>query len=181
MPLLCLAFLGTRNVGQRKNDSIFTRSDFLGSRTWSRFPCGSSRFDSRASPSGVQTDILGVEEDRTGCEEAARDLKSHFGAWQETCRAARDDAARVSFFICAARLFGPIPSFFLSFFSLDPTSPLLALLLISDHPGLRLTNRFRLHAPRVSTFPSLPFFSVLNGRNVLIWSFFFLCLLVFFS
>ena len=37
-----------------------------------------------ASPSGVQTDIPGVEEDRTGCEEAARDLKSHFDAWQET-------------------------------------------------------------------------------------------------
>ena len=30
MPLLCLAFLGTRNVGQRINDSIFARSDFLG-------------------------------------------------------------------------------------------------------------------------------------------------------
>ena len=110
-------------------------------------------------------DIPGVEEDRTGSEEAARDLKSHFGAWQET-RAARDDAARVSFFIRAARLFGPIPSFFLSFFSLDPTSPLLTLLLISDHPGLRLTNHFRLRALQVSTFPSLPSFSVLNGRIV---------------
>ena len=30
MPLLCLAFLGTRNVGQRINDSIFACSDFLG-------------------------------------------------------------------------------------------------------------------------------------------------------
>ena len=91
--------------------------------------CRAVRLDSRASPSGVQTDISGVEEDRTGCEEVARDLKSHFGARQETraasCRAARDDAVRVSFFIRAARLFGPIPSFFLSFFSLDPTSPLL--------------------------------------------------------
>ena len=77
-----------------------------------------------ASPSGVQTDILGVEEDRTRCEETARDLKSHFGSWQEirvaSCRAARDDAARVSFFIRAARLFGPIPSFFLSFFLSGP-------------------------------------------------------------
>ena len=93
------------------------------------YGCHAVRLDSRASPSEVQTDIPGVEEDRTGCEEAARDLKSHFGAWQETraasCRAARDDAARVSFFIHAAQLFGPIPSFFLSFFSLDPTSPLL--------------------------------------------------------
>ena len=91
--------------------------------------CRTVHLDLRASPSGVQTDIPGVEEDRTGCEEAARDLKSHLGAWQETraasCRAARDDAARVSGFIRAARLFGPIPSFFLSFFSLDPTSPLL--------------------------------------------------------
>ena len=86
--------------------------------------CRAVRFDSRASLSGVQTDIPGVEEDRTGCEEAARDLKSHFVAWQETrvasCRAARDDAARVSFFIHAARLFGPIPSFFLSFFLWTP-------------------------------------------------------------
>ena len=93
------------------------------------YGCRAVRLDSRASSSGVQTDIPGVEEDRTGCEEAARDLKSHFGAWQETrsasCRAARDDAARVSFFIRAAQLFGPIPSFFLSFSSLDPTSPLL--------------------------------------------------------
>ena len=46
--------------------------------------CRAIRLDSRVSPSGVHTDILGVEEDRTGCEEAARDLKSHFGAWQET-------------------------------------------------------------------------------------------------
>ena len=91
--------------------------------------CRAVRLDSRASPSGVQTDIPRVEEDRTGCEEAARDLKSHFGAWQETraasFRAARDDVVRVSGFIRAARLFGPILSFFLSFFSLDPTSPLL--------------------------------------------------------
>uniref|UniRef100_A0A2N9FPC9 Uncharacterized protein n=1 Tax=Fagus sylvatica TaxID=28930 RepID=A0A2N9FPC9_FAGSY len=117
---------------------------FYGSRT----VC----LDSRASPSRVRTDMPGVEEDRTGCEEVARGLKSHFGKWQGTCaascRAARDDAARVSFFIRAARLFGPIPSFFLSFFSLDPTSPLLALLLISGYPGLRLTNRFRLRALR---------------------------------
>jgi hypothetical protein len=70
--------------------------------------CRAVRLDSCASPFGVQTDIPGVEEDRTGCEEAAR-----------------DDAARVFGFIHAARLFGPIPSFFLSFFSLDPTSPLL--------------------------------------------------------
>jgi uncharacterized protein HemY len=33
LPLLCLAFLGTRNVGQRINDSIFACSDFLGSLT----------------------------------------------------------------------------------------------------------------------------------------------------
>jgi hypothetical protein len=39
---------------------------------------------SRASPSRVRTDIPGVEEDRTGCEEAARGSKSHFGVWQGT-------------------------------------------------------------------------------------------------
>ena len=149
------------------------------------YGCRTVRLYSRASPFGVQMDIPGVEEDRTGCEEMARVLKSHFGMWQETrtasCHAARDDAARVSFFIRAARFFGLIPSFFLSFSSLDSTSPLLALLLISCYPGLRLTNRFRLCALRVSTFPPLPFFSVLNGRNVLIGLFPFLCLFVFFS
>ena len=48
------------------------------------YGCRTVRLGSRASPSGVQMDIPGVEEDRTGCEEAARDLKSHFGTWQET-------------------------------------------------------------------------------------------------
>ena len=50
LPLLCLAFLGTRNVGQRTNDSIFARSDFLGFhallrplRSSSRFACQSFR------------------------------------------------------------------------------------------------------------------------------------------
>ena len=82
----------------------------------------------------------------------------------------------------AARPFVLISSFFLSFFSLDPSSALLALLLKSGYPGLRLTNRFRLRTLRVSTFPSLPFFfSVLNSRNVLIGLFPFLCLFVFFS
>ena len=147
--------------------------------------CRAVHLDSRASPSRVQTDIPGVEEDWTECEEAACDLKSHFGAWQETraasCRAAREDTARVSFFIHAARLFGPIPSFFLSFFLSGSYFASSALLLISCYPGLRLTRRFRLRAPGVSIFSSPPFISALNGRNVLIWSFSFLCLLVFFS
>ena len=117
---------------------------------------------SRASPSRVRTDIPRVEEDQTGCEEAACGSKSHFGVWHGTrtasCRAARDYAARGPTFIRAARPFNLIPSFSLSFFSLHPTSPFLALLLISGYSGLRLTNRFRLRALRVSTFPSLPFF-----------------------
>uniref|UniRef100_A0A2N9GWX2 Uncharacterized protein n=1 Tax=Fagus sylvatica TaxID=28930 RepID=A0A2N9GWX2_FAGSY len=53
----------------------------------SRFACRHSRksrgrtvyLGSCASPSRVRTDIPGVEEDRTGCEEAARGSKSHFG------------------------------------------------------------------------------------------------------
>jgi hypothetical protein len=93
---------------------------------------------------------------------------------------ARDDGARGPTLKCAACLFPFISSLFLHFRSLDPTLPLFAFLLISCYPGLRLTNRFRLRALRVSTFPSLPFFSVLNGRNVLIWLFSFLCLFVFF-
>ena len=39
---------------------------------------------------------------------------------------------------------------FRPFSSLDPTLPILALLLISCYPGLRLTNRFCLRALRVS-------------------------------
>ena len=44
LPLLCLPFLGTRNVGQRINDSIFARSNFLSFRAWLRLPRSSSRF-----------------------------------------------------------------------------------------------------------------------------------------
>ena len=44
LPLLCLAFLGTRNVGQRINESIFACLDFLGFRAWLRLPRHSSRF-----------------------------------------------------------------------------------------------------------------------------------------
>ncbi len=44
MPLLYLAFLGTRNVGQRINDSIFARLDFLDFRACLRLPRSSSRF-----------------------------------------------------------------------------------------------------------------------------------------
>ena len=44
LPLLCLAFLGTWNVGQRINDLIFARSDFLGSRVHLRLSRSSSRF-----------------------------------------------------------------------------------------------------------------------------------------
>ena len=47
LPLLCLAFLGTRNVGQRINDSIFACSDFLGFRAHLRLSCSSSRFACR--------------------------------------------------------------------------------------------------------------------------------------
>jgi hypothetical protein len=44
LPLLCLAFLGTWNVRQRINDSIFARSNFLGSRAHLRLSRSSSRF-----------------------------------------------------------------------------------------------------------------------------------------
>ena len=42
------------------------------------------RLGLRASLFGVRTDVPRVEEDRTGCEEAACGSKSHFGAWQGT-------------------------------------------------------------------------------------------------
>ena len=95
-------------------------------------------------------------------------------------RVACDDGARGPTLKCAAWLFPFISSLFLPFRSLDPTSPIFILLLISCYLGLRLMNRFRLRALRVSTFPSLPFFLVLNGWNVLIWLFSFLCPFVFF-
>ena len=135
--------------------------------------CRAVRLDLRASSSGVQTDIPGVEGDRTGCEEVARVLKSHFGTWHGT---------RACFLFYSRRAtLRPHSVLFPFFFLSGPHFASSALLLISCYPGLRLTRRFRLRAPRVSIFPSPPFNSALNGRNVLIWSFSFLCLLVFFS
>ena len=69
---------------------------------------------------------------------------------------------------------------FFPFSLFGPHFAIFALLFISCYLGLRLTSRFRLRAPRVSIFPSLPFISALNSRNVMIWLFSFLCLFVFF-
>jgi hypothetical protein len=98
------------------------------------------------------------------------------GSWLEKAAGRVFGNSRVG----AARPFPFILSFSFPFRSLDPTSTFPALLLRSCYPGLRFTRRFRLRAPRVSIFPSLPFISALNGRNVLIWLFSFLCLFVFF-
>ena len=91
--------------------------------------CRAVRLDSHASPSGVQRDIPGVEEDRTGCERVARGLKwqpgAKLGTRAASCRAARDVPVRGPTLKRAARPFSLISSFFLSFSSLDPTSPLL--------------------------------------------------------
>ena len=154
LPLLCLAFLGTRNVGQRTND-------YFCSLGFSRFPYSVTVAAQFVS---VRVPVLsGSKRTFQGLRKIGRSARKRLVTWKVTLtrgrKLARHDAACVSFFIRAARLFGPIPSFFLSFFSLDPTLPLLALLLISGYPGLRLTNCFRLRALRVSTFPSLPFFS----------------------
>ena len=73
--------------------------------------------------------------------------------------------------------FSPFSS---TFRLLDPTSPQSTLLLISSNPGLWLTIRLHLRAPRVGIFSSLPFFSVLNSRNVLHQLFSFSCLFAFF-
>ena len=64
MPLLCLAFLGTRNVGQRINDSIFVRSDFLG------FLTALEQFVSVRVPI-----LLGSEWAFQGLEKIGRDAK----------------------------------------------------------------------------------------------------------
>jgi hypothetical protein len=138
----------------------------------------------RASPSGVQMGIPGLGEDRSGCEKTIRGLKWRNGVVLGTrarpsC-AAHDGPTRGPTTSGPARHFPFILSFSFPFRSLDPTSPLFTLLLISCYPGLRLTRRLRLRAPRVSPFPSLPFISVLNGRNVLIGLSSFCVFLVFF-
>ena len=148
------------------------------------YGCRAVRLNSRASPSRVRMSIPGLGEDRTGCEKTVRGSKWHRGACLGTrawpSRAARDGPARGPTINCAARPFVFHSILFFPFSLSGPYFALFALLLISCYPGLRLTRRFRLRTPRVSTFPSLPFILVLNGRNVLIWSFYFLCLFVFF-
>uniref|UniRef100_A0A2N9GS57 Uncharacterized protein n=1 Tax=Fagus sylvatica TaxID=28930 RepID=A0A2N9GS57_FAGSY len=67
------------NVGQRINDSIFARSDFLGFRVLLRLPRSSSRFACQVPPR-VQMDIPKVENDRTRCGEAIGGSKGPFGA-----------------------------------------------------------------------------------------------------
>ena len=131
-------------------------------------------FGLRASLFGFQTDFSGVEEDWMGCGKVACGLRRPFGVEVGTrappCRAARDGLARGPTLKRAVRPFR----------LLGPTSPQPILLLISCNPRLRLTIRFRLRAPRVSIFSSLPFFSVLNGRNVLQRLFSSSCLFAFF-
>ena len=149
------------------------------------YGCRAARLGLHASPSGAQMGIPGLGEDRTGCEKTAHDSKWQRGACLGTrawpSRAARDGPARGPTIYCAAR---PLPFHSVLFFPFSLSGPHFAfsgLLLISCYPGLRLTCYFRLRAPRVSIFPSLPFISALNGRNVLIQLFSFLCLFVFFS
>ena len=108
-------------------------TQFLPTRIFSvsvlSYDCCVARLGLHASPSGVQMDIPGVEEDRTGCERVARGSKWQPGAKLGTrvasCCAARDVPARGPTLKRAARPFSLISSFFLSFFSLDPTSSLL--------------------------------------------------------
>ena len=129
--------------------------------------CRAVRHGSRASPSGVQMGILGLGEDRTGCEKTVRGSKWHRGACLGTrawpSRAMRGGPAWGPSINCAARPFVFHSVLFFPFSLSRPHFALSALLLISCYPGLRLTRRFRLRAPRVSTFPSLPFILVLNG------------------
>ena len=82
-------------------------------------------------------------------------------------RVALDGAARGLTLNRADWPFCFIFCFFSSLFYSDPTSPQPLLLLISCDPELRLTIRLRQRVIQVSIFPSLPFFLVLNGWNVL--------------
>ena len=182
LPLLCLVFLGTRNVGQRTNDSIFARSDFLGfhaclrlSRSPSRFACQPFR-----GPNGhfrAWRRSNGMRKDGSWFEMADWRV---FGNLRVTImRDAWWTHAR-SHHIMRRATFPFHSVLFFSFLLSGPHFAFFALLLISCYPGLRSTNRFRLRALRVSIFPSLPFILVLSGRNVLIWLFSSLCLFVFF-
>jgi hypothetical protein len=78
----------------------------------------------RASPFGVQIDVPGVGEDRTGCEKVARGSKWQLGAKVETraasWRAARDVPARGPTLKRAARPFFFIFGFFSPF---SPSGP----------------------------------------------------------
>ena len=182
LPLLCLAFLGTRNVRQRINNSIFSRSDFLSFCAYLRLPRSSSRFTCQSfrglnghSRAWRRSD--GIWKDGSWFETTGwrvfRDSRVTItrGAWWTHARS--HHIMRRTTFPFHSVLFFP--------FSLSgPHLAIFALLFISCYPGLRLTSRFPLCAPRVSIFPSLPFISTLNGLNVLNWLFSFLCLFVFF-
>ena len=183
LPLLCLTFLGTRNVGQRINDSIFACSDFIGFCAWLRFLRNLSRFacQSFRGPNGHSEGWEGSDEVWGGSLWLERSVWRGGGdrrviimrrAWWRRAR---------SHLKTRRAPFRSHSVFFSSFSLSGPHFTPSALLLISCYPGLWLTRRFRLRAPRVSIFPSQPFISALNSRNVLIWSFSFLCLLVFFS
>ena len=117
LPLLCLAFLGTRKVGKRINDSIFAYSNFLDfraclplSRSLSQFACQSFRPPKRHSRGRRRSDEI-----RKG------------GVWLEVaiwCEkgtpAARDGTARGPTLKRVARPFFFIFSFFSSFSPFGP-------------------------------------------------------------
>uniref|UniRef100_A0A2N9IGM1 Aminotransferase-like plant mobile domain-containing protein n=1 Tax=Fagus sylvatica TaxID=28930 RepID=A0A2N9IGM1_FAGSY len=70
----CRRIMLARNVGQRINDSIFARSDFLGFRAFS-YGCRVVRLGLRASPSGSEMGIPRFGEDRSGCEKMVHGSK----------------------------------------------------------------------------------------------------------
>ena len=84
MPLLCLAFLGTRNVRQRIYDSIFSRSNFLGFRDWLRLLDSSSRFacQSFRGPNRHSEGREGLDEVRGGSSWLERSAWRGGGDWR---------------------------------------------------------------------------------------------------
>ena len=136
------------------------------------YGCRAVRLGSRAS-------LFGAKWMFRGLEKMGRDAKRWFvarnGRSARGWELVRDHHARLR------RATFPFHSVLFFPFSLSrPHFAFFAFLLISCYPGLQLTSRFRLRAPWVSIFPSLPFISALNSRNVLIWLFSSLCLFVFF-
>ena len=155
-----MAFLGTRNIGQRINDSIFARLAFHG--------CRAVYLGLRASPSRLQKDIPRVEEDRTGYEKVTRGSRWQSGVKRETraspCCAAHDGATRGPTLRRAARPFFFIFAFFLHF---SPFGPHFTPAFSFAHISRSRTPIDDSSSPTCSTSKHLPILTILFSFELL--------------